>query len=209
MIDLYAIGTNNGQLAAIMLEETGCAYTHQPLDMMKGAHREPAYLAINPVGKIPAIVDHDGPDGATVTVFETLAIALYLCDKTGKLMPADLANRALAYKWAAVAAADLAPTMSVMFQLRRNVPDTSAPSLEYLDTQVDRYLATFEGRLAEAEYLADEFSFADVQVYPIIASLVPRLPKGLEPYPNIQRWSDAVAARPAVERGMNALPPLS
>jgi GST-like protein len=209
MIDLYAIGTNNGQLAAIMLEETGCPYTHQPLDMMKGAHREPAYLAINPVGKIPAIVDHDGPDGETVTVFETLAIALYLCDKTGKLMPSDLANRALAYKWAAVAAADLAPTMSVMFQLRRNVSDTCGPSIEYLGTQVDRYLATFEGRLAEADYLAGEFSFADVQVYPIVAGVTPNLPKGLEPYPNLQRWSDAVRARPAVERGMTALPPLS
>lgn len=209
MIDLYAIGTNNGQLAAIMLEETGCAYTHQPLDMMKGEHREAPFLAINPVGKIPAIIDHDGPGGETVTVFETLAIALYLCDKTGKLMPADLANRALAYKWAAVAAADLAPTMSVMFQLRRNVSDTCDPSIEYLGTQVDRYLAAFEGRLAETDYLAGEFSFADVQVYPIVASVAPYLDKGLEPYPNIQRWTDAVGARPAVERGMNALPPLS
>lgn len=209
MIDLYAIGTNNGQLAAIMLEETGCAYTPRPLDLKKGEHRAPAFLAINPVGKIPAIVDRDGPGGETVTVFETLAIALYLCDKTGKLMPADLANRALAYKWAAVAAANLAPTMSIQFQLRRNVPDTSGPSREYLGTQVDRYLATFENRLAEAEYLAGEFSFADVQVYPIVVSVAPYLDKGLEPYPNLQRWCDAVRARPAVERGMNALPPLS
>lgn len=208
MIDLYAIGTNNGQIAAIMLEETGCEYTHHPLDMMKGEHRAPPYLAINPVGKIPAIVDHDGPGSGDVTVFETLAIALYLCDKTGKLMPGDLANRALAYKWAAVSAADLAPTLSAMFQLRRNVPETCDPSIEYLGTQIDRYLTTFENRLADAEYLAGEFSFADVQVYPVVVSLIPRLPNGLEPYPNIQRWCDAVSARPAVQRGVNALPPL-
>lgn len=208
MIDLYAIGTNNGQLAAIMLEETGCAYAVKVLDMMKGEHRAAPFLAINPVGKIPAIVDHDGPGGEAVTVFETLAIALYLCDKTGTLMPADLASRALAYKWAAVSAANLAPTLSVQFQLRRNVPDTSGPSLEYLDTQVDRFLTAFDNRLAEAEYLAVEFSFADVQVYTIAASLGPRLPKGFEPYPNIRRWCDAVGARPAVQRGMNAFPPL-
>ncbi len=96
-----------------------------------------------------------------------------------------------------------------MFQLRRSVADTCGPSLEYLGTQADWYLAVFEGRLADSDYLAGEFSFADVQTYPIIASLVPRLPKGPEPYPNIQRWSDAVSARPAVARGMNALPPLS
>ena len=208
MIDLYAIGTSNGQLAAIMLEETGCAYTLQPLDMMKGEHRAPRFLAINPVGKIPAIVDRDGPGGETVTVFETLAIALYLCDKTGKLMPADLAGRALAYKWATVAAADLAPALSAQFQLRRSVPDTSGPSIEYLDTQVDRFLTVFDNRLAAAEYLAGEFSFADVQVYAGTATLGPRLPKGLEPYPNIQCWCDAVGARPAVQRGMNAMPPL-
>lgn len=209
MIDLYAIGTNNGQLAAIMLEETGCKYTLQPLNMMKGEHRQAPFLAINPVGKIPAIVDHAGEGGEDVTVFETLAIALYLCDKTGKLMPADLANRALAYKWAAVGAADLAPTLSAMFQLRRNVPDSCGPSLEFLDTQIDRFLTAFDNRLADAEYLAGEFSFADVQVYPIVVSLIPRLPKGLEPYPNIKRWSDTVGARAAVQRGMNALPPLS
>ena len=207
MIDLYGIGTNNGQIAAIMLEETGCEFAVNVLDMMNGAHRAPDYLAINPIAKIPAIIDHDGP-GAPVTVFETLAIALYLCDKTGKLMPADLANRALAYKWAAMCAANLSPTMSTQFQLRRSVPDTSGPSLEYLDTQVDRYLGPFDGRLAEADYLAGEFSFADVQVYPIVASLAPRLPKGLEPYPNIRRWCDAVAARPAVQRGKTAFPPL-
>ncbi len=89
MIDLYAIGTYNGRMAAIMLEETECAYAVQPLDMSKGEHLAPPFLAINPVGKIPAIIDHDGPDGETVTVFETLAIALYLCDKSGKLMPPD------------------------------------------------------------------------------------------------------------------------
>jgi GST-like protein len=188
-----------------MLEETGCAYAVKILDMTKGEHRAPPYLAINPVGKIPAIVDHDGPGGGTVTVFETMAIALYLCDKTGKLMPTDLADRALAYKWAAVAAANLTPTLSAISQLRRNAPDTSGPSIEYLNTQVNRYFATFENRLAEADYLAGEFSFADVQAYPIVA---PRLPTGLEPCSNLQRWCDAVGARPAVRRGMNALPPL-
>ena len=208
MIDLYAIGTFNGRLAAIMLEETECAYTVQPLDMSKGEHLAPPFLAINPVGKIPAIIDHDGPDGETVTVFETLAIALYLCDKSGKLMPADLAGRAHAYKWATVVAADLAPTLSAQFQIRRNAPDTCGPSVEYLDRQVDRFLTAFDGRLAEADYLAGGFSFADVQLYALALNLGRNLPKGLEPYPNIQRWCDAVGARPAVQRGMDALPPL-
>jgi GST-like protein len=209
MIDLYAIGTSNGQLAAIMLEETGSEYAVQPLDMMKGEHLQPAFLSINPVGKIPAIIDHDGAGGETVTVFETLAIALYLCDKTGKLMPKDLAKRALAYKWAAVAVADLAPVLSMQFQLTRNVPDTCGPSNEYLLKQADRFLRAIDGRLGEAKYLADEFSFADIHVFTIAATSSSRMPDGIEPYPNIKRWREVVAARPAVQRGMKAMPAFS
>ncbi len=208
MIDLYAVGTANGQKAAVMLEETGCAYEIQPFDMMKGDHLATPYLAINPIGKIPAIIDRDGPGGREVTVFETLAIALYLCEKSGKLMPSDAVARALAWEWACVATANLAPALSYQFQFTRNLPDTSGPSIEYLLGQADRFFKAIDGRLAEAVYVAGEFSFADVQIYPIAATSDGRLPDGLAPYPNVRRWCDSVAARPAVERGMGAMPPL-
>ena len=208
MIELHAIATANGQKAAIMLEECGLDYEVKLLDMAGGAHKSDEYLAMNPVGKMPVIVDRDSEGGKPVTVFETLAIALYACDKSGKMMPKDAAGRAAAWEWAAACATNLAPALSFQFQLTRAVPDTSGPAIEYIVGQAARLLKAIDTRLGDAEYLAGEYSFADVQVYPVAATSGMRMPEGLAPYPNIRRWCDAVAARPAVTRGMNVMPPL-
>ncbi len=208
MIELHAIATANGQKAAIMLEECGLDYEVKLLDMAGGAHRSEEYLAMNPVGKMPVIVDRDGPGGKAVTVFETLAIAAYACDKSGKMMPGDAAARAAAWEWAAACATNLAPALSFQYQLTRAVPDTSGPSIEYILGQAARLFKALDTRLGDAEYLAAEYSFADVQVYPVAATSGMRMPEGLAPYPNIRRWCDAVAARPGVTRGMNVMPPL-
>ena len=208
MIELHAIATANGQKAAIMLEECGLDYEVKLLDMAGGAHRSEEYLAMNPVGKMPVIVDRDGPGGKAVTVFETLAIAAYACDKSGKMMPGDAAARAAAWEWAAACATNLAPALSFQYQLTRAVPDTSGPSIEYILGQAARQFKALDTRLGDAEYLAAEYSFADVQVYPVAATSGMRMPEGLAPYPNIRRWCDAVAARPGVTRGMNVMPPL-
>ena len=208
MIELHAIATANGTKTAIMLEECGLDYEIKLLDMAGGAHKTDAYLAMNPVGKMPVIVDRHGPGGKPVTVFETLAIAAYACDKSGKMMPRDAAARAAAWAWAAACATNLAPALSFQFQLARAVPDTSGPAIEYILGQAARLFKAIDVRLGEAEYLAGEYCFADVQVYPVAATSGARMPDGLTPYPNIQRWCDAVAARPAVTRGMNAMPPL-
>ena len=208
MIELHAIATANGTKTSIMLEECGLEYEVKLLDMAGGAHKSDEYLAMNPVGKMPVIVDHDGAGGKPVTVFETLAIAAYCCDKSGKMMPGDAAARASAWEWAAACATNLAPALSFQFQLARAVPDSSGPAIEYIVGQADRLFKAIDLRLSEAEYLAGEYCFADVQVYPVAATSGMRMPDGLAPYPNIRRWCEAVALRPAVVRGMNVMPPL-
>ncbi len=144
MIDVYGIGTANGQKAAIMLEETACEYEIKIVDMFKGEHLAEPFLSLNPIGKIPAIVDRNGEGGKSVTVFETLAIALYLCDKTGHMIPKDARARAEAWEWACVAATDLSPVLSIQFQLTRNIPDHCEPANEYLFTQATRFLKAVE-----------------------------------------------------------------
>jgi GST-like protein len=209
MIDFYGFGTANGQKVAIMLEETGLPYALKPLEMMKGAHKAPEYLAINPVGKMPAIVDHEGPGGRPLKVFETLAICLYLGEKARKLVPSDPAERALAYEWSCVALSDLGPAFSAQFNLKNLKADTTA-AVDYYVQQVHRFLNTFEGRLAESPYLAGrDYSVADVQLYPMITVSGKRLgPDGLKPYPKMLAWRERIAQRPAVKRAEAVLPGL-
>ena len=208
MIELHAIATANGQKAAIMLEECGLDYEVKLLDM--GGRRAPVrgILGDEPGRQDAGHRRRDGPGGKAVTVFETLAIAAYACDKSGKMMPGDAAARAAAWEWAAACATNLAPALSFQYQLTRAVPDTSGPSIEYILGQAARLFKALDTRLGDAEYLAAEYSFADVQVYPVAATSGMRMPEGLAPYPNIRRWCDAVAARPGVTRGMNVMPPL-
>ncbi|MBM3502960.1 MAG: glutathione S-transferase family protein [Alphaproteobacteria bacterium] len=209
MIDFFGFGTANGQKVAIMLEETGLPYTLKPLDMMKGAHKSPEYLAVNPVGKMPAIVDHDGPGGKPLKVFETLAICLYLGEKSGKLIPVGLAERALAYEWSCVVLSDLGPAFSAQFNLKNLKADTTA-AVDYYVQLVHRFLRVLDERLAAAPYLAGaEYSYADVQLYPVITVSGKRLGEnGLAPYKHILGWRDRVSQRPAVKRGEAVLPGL-
>lgn len=208
MIELHTIATANSTKTSIMLEECGLEYEVKHLDMAGGVHKSAEYLAMNPVGKMPVIVDHDGAGGKPVTVFETLAIAVYCCDKAGKMMPGNAATRASAWEWAVACVTNLAPALSFLFQLARAVPDSSGPTIEYIVGRADRLFKEIGLRLSKAEYLAGEYCFADVQVYPVAATSEMRMPDGLAPYPNIHRWCDALPLRPAVVRGINVMPPL-
>ncbi len=206
MIDFYGFNTANGQKVAVMLEETGLPYTFKYLDMMKGAHMSDAYKAINPIGKMPAIVDHDGPGGQELALFETLAISAYLAEKSGKLWPADPRERALALEWATVSPANLNPAFNVHFVLGRWMKDDHHEVRDYYTGQVHRLMDVFEQRLGEAPYLAGEtYSYADVQLYPVVVGSVAGLEGGLDPYANVRAWADRVGARPAVQKGMKVI----
>ena len=145
MINLYTYGSSNGRRVSVMLEECGLPYRTHVVDLAKGEQRDPAYLAINPAGQIPAIVDGDGPGGAPITVTQSGAILLYLAAKTGKLMPGDADERIRAVEWVFHAVTDCAGASGSIYALSARVPERSEANVRYYE---DRLLAHF--RIADA-----------------------------------------------------------
>ena len=143
-----------------MLEESRLAYRAHRVRRNVGAPPTPDYLRINPIGKYPSIVDEDGPGGTPITVFETLAIALYLAEKTGRLLPADPSERAAAHIWASVANTGLTPLMGTQYFLQLRASTDVSEVTEWVLSEVQRYLVAMNQRLGEAQYLAGRYLFA-------------------------------------------------
>jgi GSH-dependent disulfide-bond oxidoreductase len=202
MIDLHTTPTANGYKASIMLEETGLPYRVHDYDLTKGEHLAPAYLAINPVGRMPTIVDNEGA-GAPVTVYGTAAILLYLAEKSGRFLSRELASRARVYQWVGIVASDIGPAFTGQFVFNVLAPHKDAWAIEHYNKLCARLLAPMEAQLARTPYLAgDEYSIADIIAYPVAANSMKRFPGSLDGHPNIARWAAQVGARPAVQRGM-------
>ena len=201
MIDFYTAATSNGQRVAITLEELGLPYTAHKLSLPNGDQKKPEYLAINPAGMIPAIVDHDGPGGKPFSLAQSGAIVMYLAEKTGKLLPTDAARRAVARQWLMQACADCAGASSAIFLSNGMVPDKSPANGAFFETRLLRFFGDIDARLNGRDFLADEFSIADLALYPIYAAR-----KGLAEraggLPNLARWGVMMAARPAIVKGM-------
>ncbi|HTQ00323.1 MAG TPA: glutathione S-transferase N-terminal domain-containing protein, partial [Casimicrobiaceae bacterium] len=158
MIDFYSAASSNGQRAAIMLEECGAPYTLHKLDLFAGDQRKPEFLAINPAGTIPAIVDRDGPGGKPLALAQSGAILLYLAAKTGRFLPEDAALRAQALQWVFQATTDTAASSMAIFLLSRLVPEKSEANVGYFEERTLRQLRVADQRLADREYLAGELS---------------------------------------------------
>jgi GSH-dependent disulfide-bond oxidoreductase len=202
MIDLYFAGTANGQRAAIALEETGLRYRLHKVDLAKGEQRTPAFRKLNPAGLIPVIVDPEGPGGKALTLSQSGAIILYCAEKSGKFLPRDAAVRALALQWLMQAASDIAGTSGTIFRLESSAPEKSAANVEYFKKRLLDFFTVCDQALQEREYLAGEFTVADLMLYPNFAARKALLDQagGL---PSLQRWGAKMAARPGVARGMN------
>ena len=200
MIDLYTAATGNGRRASVMLEECGLPYTVHKLDLSKGESKTPEYLKINPAGAIRAIVDHDGPGGRTLTLAQSAAIALYLCEKSGKFLPKDAAKRAVALQWLLHAMSDEAPTSGALFRLN-SLPEKPVAAITSFEKRLGDMFTYVNKRLGEVEYLAGELSVADFALYPVVAGRKPIVDAvgGLD---NLKRWTAALAARPGVTKGM-------
>jgi GSH-dependent disulfide-bond oxidoreductase len=200
MIDLYTAATGNGRRASVMLEECGVPYTVHKLDLTKGENKTAEYLAINPAGAIPAIVDRDGPGGQTVTLAQSAAIALYLCEKTGKFLSKDPVKRAVTMQWLMHAMSDQAPSSGALFRLG-SLPEKPAAAIASFETRLGDQFRYVNKRLGEVEYLAGELSVADFALYPVVASRKPIMESvgGLD---NLKRWVASLAARPGVAKGM-------
>jgi GSH-dependent disulfide-bond oxidoreductase len=199
MIDLYWVPTANGQRAAIMLEETGETYRVRPVDMMRGEHRSEHYLELNPLGKVPTIVD----DETGLTVYGTLAIALYLADKRGMLLGETLPERAAVYHWAGIVASDLGPAFTGQYVFNVLAPEKLDFAIGYFDEQISRILGAVDAQLSRQPFLAgDRYTLADALAYPVAATSAQRLAEGLAPWTHIRRWAELVGQRPAVQRAM-------
>jgi GST-like protein len=201
MIDLYTAGTANGHRAAIALEESGLAYRVHKLNLQAGDQRKPEYLKINPAGAIPAIVDEDGPGGRPLALAQSGAIVLYVAEKSGKFLPKDPARRLLALQWLMQACSDVAGNSGTIFQLSMVAPEKSSANVEFFEKRLVNALRVADHRLADREYLADEFSVADLALYPVVATRKPVIEKhgGL---PNLTQWAERMAARPGIAKGM-------
>ncbi len=200
-VQLYTWSTPNGRKISIMLEEIGLPYTVHPIDIRQGDQFDPAFLKISPNGKIPAIVDPEGPDGAPIALFESGAILIYLADKVGRLMPATQRGRLVALQWVMFQMGNFGPMLGQAHHFRRFAPEKIPYAIERFTAETRRLYGVLDRRLAEVEYLAGDYSVADVATFPW-ASRHEWQGVDLSDFPNARRWFDAIAARPAVLRGM-------
>ena len=203
MIDLYTWTTPNGHKIPIMLEETRLEYTVHAVNLGAGEQKKPEFLAISPNGKIPAIVDRDGPGGTPVTIFESGAILIYLAEKTGKFLPRDGEKRARVLEWLMFQMSAVGPIFGQLYYFATQMPEKHPPSIEHFRTEVARIIGVLDEQLGRGEHLAGDYSIADIATYPWIAAALGSALRGaLGPAKNVERWAAAVATRPAVQRGM-------
>ena len=202
MIDLYTWSTPNGRKASIMLEECELPYRVTTVNIGAGEQFKPSFLAINPNNRIPAIVDPEGPDGKPLPLFESGAILIYLSEKTGgKFMPKAPRTRYIALQWLMFQMGGVGPMFGQAHHFIRAKKDEIPYGTERYVTESKRLYGVLEKRLSEADYLADEYSIADIATYPWVARHEWHR-VDLAAFPAVKRWYDRVGARPAVVRGM-------
>lgn len=201
MIDLYTWGTPNGRKVSIMLEECALPYRSHPIDIGKGQQHEPAFVAINPNSKIPAIVDPDGPGGKPFTLFESGAILLYLAKKTGRFFPLDERRQFEALQWLMFQMGGVGPMFGQAHHFLRAAPEPVPYAIERYVKESRRLYGVLDGHLKDHDYLADEYSVADMATYPWVARHEWHK-VDLADFPRVRRWFEAIKARPAVVRGM-------
>lgn len=198
MIDLYTWGTPNGFKVSVALEEMGLDYTVKLIDIVSGAQKSPEFLAINPNGRIPAIVDRDNDDFA---VFESGAILIYLAEKSGKLLPTDVKGRSEVLQWLMWQMAGLGPMQGQAVTFLKFFPERIQPAIERYQAETLRLYGVLDQHLATREFLAGDFSIADIANwcwvrYHEYAEVE------IDQFPNLIRWRDQTEAWPASARGL-------
>ncbi len=204
MIDLYTAATPNGQKIHIMVEECGLEYREHFLDIGKGNQFTPEFLAISPNNKIPAIVDSDGPDGKSISVFESGMILLYLAEKTGRFLPSEARARLTTLEWLFWQMGGFGPMLGQAHHFNKYAPDRIEYAMNRYTKEAGRLYGVLDRRLADHEFVAGEYSIADMAIFPW-CRLHARQGQNLDDFPNARRWFDQVSARPAVARDMARL----
>jgi GST-like protein len=201
MMDLYTWSTPNGRKISIMLEETGIPYRVHAVNIGQGEQFRPEFVAISPNSKIPAIVDDQGPDGAPIALMESGAILVYLAGKSGRLLPEAARGRYEALQWLMFQMGGVGPMFGQTHHFLRAAKEPVPYAIDRYTTETRRLYGVLDGRLAAHEYLADEYSIADIATYPWIARHEWHRVE-LADFPNVRRWYDLISERPAVQAGM-------
>jgi len=202
MIELYTWKTSNGRKASIMLEELGLPYNVHPINIGQDDQFTPEFIAINPNSKIPAIVDPDGPGGKPYTLFESGAILMYLAEKTGKLMPQEMAARYQVIQWLMFQMGGVGPIFGQVHHFERAAKEDVPYGKKRYGTECRRLYAVMNAHLEGRKFFAnDAYSIADISILPWVARYEWQH-VDLADYPNLKRWFDGLMARPAVQRGM-------
>ena len=201
MIELYAWGTPNGRKVSVMLEECGLPYKVHKINIGRDEQFAPDYLKLNPNGKIPAIVDPDGPGGKPYSMMESGAILIYLAEKTGKFLSKDPAERYLALQWLMFQMGGVGPMFGQVHHFVRSAKEQVPYAINRYNKEKDRLYGVLNARLGEAPYLAGDYSIADIATLPWVSRHEWHHTK-LEEFPHVKRWFDTLMARPAVQRGM-------
>ena len=200
MIDLYAAGTSNGMRARIALEECGLPYTFHPIALDKGEHKSAAFLAINPNGQIPVIVDRDGPGGKPLTLSQSTAILVYCAEKSGKFMPQNGMARSAMLQALMNASTDVTPIFGAYFALVRS-KEPHAPSVQAFKDRLRGLFKVWDDQLGARKYCAgDEVTIADFSLYAGYARMMALAPDIVAGFANVARWGQDMAARPAIQR---------
>lgn len=202
MITLHTWATPNGHKISIALEELGLEYAVRKVDLRREEQFAPDFLAVSPNNKIPAIVDEDGPDGTPIALFESGAILIYLAEKAGRLLPTEPRPRYETLQWLMFQMASIGPMLGQAHHFLRFAPDIVPYAIDRYSKEAARLYKVLDTRLAERDWLAGaEYSIADIATFPWIRR---HEWQGIDlaRHPNVKRWFDTVAARPAVQRGL-------
>ena len=205
MIDLYTWPTPNGHKVHIMLEETGLPYTVHAVDIQAGDQFKPEFLKISPNNKIPAMIDHDGPGGRPMSMFESGAMLFYLATKTGKLLPDDLRARWAVMQWVMFQMGHIGPMLGQAHHFLGYAPEKIQYAMDRYRNEANRLYGVLERRLGVSEWIAGgEYTIADIAIMPWLRSSE-RQGVNIVEYPKVKRWFDRINARPAVQRGLAVL----
>ena len=204
-IELFYWPTPNGRKITIALDEMGVDYVIRPVNIGVGDQFKPEFLAISPNNKIPAIVDPDGPDGRPISLFESGAILVYLAAKTGRFLPDDLRGRYQTLEWLMFQMGSVGPMLGQTHHFRLYAPEKIPYAIDRYSNEAKRLYHVMDKRLATQAFIAtDEYTIADIAIFPWLRSWQNQ---GIDwaDYPRLKDWFDRVAARPAVQRGVEVL----
>ena len=205
MIDLYTWPTPNGHKIHIMLEETGLAYKVIPVDIGAGDQFKPEFLKISPNNKMPAMVDHDGPGGKPMALAESGAMLFYLASKTGRFLPEDVRKRWQVMQWVMFQMGHIGPMLGQAHHFLQYAQENVEYAKNRYRNEANRLYGVLERRLGESPFVAcEEYTIADMAIMPWLR-FPERQDVKIDEYPNVKRWRDGIAARPAVQRAVQVL----